>query len=156
MNNVLWTGILLLIAGIILLSCGIQRIIKQKTRKNTSSVLLFQYQSNSGMLNESYRIKLSDFMLTIESRPATQKKPKIRSKETDIDLYLAIEEIIQKAGMKTWTELKKSDLVAYDEPATEVLILFTDGKEIRFNSHHQLPKDGWLYVQEIIQLFESY
>ncbi len=76
--------------------------------------------------------------LRVETCASAGQKTKTRC--VGGDLYRDLYAVTQKYGMKSWTDLPQSELIAMDAPSTSVSILFRDGTVISISSSDELPK----------------
>ena len=116
------------------------------------------YWHGAGELGDSTSLELT-ICPDEEERPVVtvnyRDLPAAGEEETEKTVHLTsnvirgVEEIIDRYGMKEWTDLPPAEVFALDGPTTSLSYEYSDGTSVTIGSDDELPEGGYAAIREI-------
>lgn len=148
--------VLILFLLVIIIVAGIFVFTKNKPVNNSDRfVKSIRYYYGGSSIGDSYILEFSEHTLKMSKCEGNGMDEIKKHANVDDSFVLKIDELVKDADIIKWTNLKKSDLFAYDAASASVSILFTNGKVVNFGTYDILPDGGWDIVDEIVTLMEA-
>lgn len=122
---------------------------------NPNAISKIDYYHGGSDIGDSYRISFEDQKLTFEKCEGNGMETITKTVDVDTDFYNEVVDWAISNNIRSWTNLKKSDLEELDAPTTSLSVEYEDGTEIWVNSDDILPDEGWSAVKSLVKLFES-
>ena len=82
-------------------------------------------------------------------RPSHNAREVKKTVRVSSDTVRGVEEIIDRYGMKGWTDLPPREEFALDAPSSSFTVRYSDGTSVTVDSGDEVPEGGWEAVPEI-------
>ncbi len=130
-------------------------ISKKNRPKEDCEVIAVSYYHGGGEYDDSYRLELANGILSMSKRRYHHDKEVRKKCKETLELSQKLDALANEYQMRSWTNLKKSDIFTLDEPTTSFYITFRDGQEIAVHTDDVIPDDGWHGVRELVTAMET-
>lgn len=161
MNGFIIAGIVVVIAGILLITFGIMKkkssgqIMDGPGMVYEAAIKSISYTYGGSSIGDSYCIYFTNGKITVSSCEGNGCKTKTQTAYIGADAYSEVDRIAEEYNMKTWKDLPKEDFFALDAATTSFSIDFADGTGIHVGTYDILPENGWEGVLKIKEILEN-